>query len=331
MAVAGPVGAVSRTPGAVHRALVVTAAAGLGTANGATLRAHDVRRVLTSAGYDVTVVGPGDVPTAGDPYCLGVAVSFVQSSAVRRLGALSYRVWLDAVDSWRLLDGSGLRAGSLSYGARAVRDGCRLLVMPPPDLVTWISAADRAADGRSVRGSTRLVLPGSGPGDRPVAPGPRRAVLAGDWTYGPNRAGLRWFVRHVLPRMDVPVEVFGRAVPEGLPRQLVRHGYVADGQALHRTGDVHLAPVRYGAGVKRKVLQPLLLGLPVVTTPVGAHGLRAHPLLDVASTPDAFAQAVLRRLDAPVADAVSTRLADVVDLDETPQVLDWLAACPAHR
>ena len=34
-----------------------------------------------------------------------------------------------------------------------------------------------------------------------------------------------------------------------------------------------VAPIHYGAGVKGKITQSLAVGLPVVTTPIGAEGL----------------------------------------------------------
>lgn len=269
--------------------------------------------------------------------CLGVAVSYACAGSLRQLRLRTATVWLDAVDSWLLVNGSGLRAGHPSYAARLARDATRLLVMPSPDLVTYISEADRRADRGTVRGRVHFVLPGSTPVPHagPNAPG-RRAVLAGDWGYAPNRDGLAWFCTEVLPLLepllhdlDWRVEVFGSSAPP-LPPRMVNRGYVEDSSELLRVGDVHLAPIRHGAGVKRKVLQPLLAGLAVVTTTSGAHGLRRPPALDVADDPASFARAVARHLRGPtVVTALSP--ADVHDRDETEAIREWvrgrLAAC----
>jgi hypothetical protein len=48
-----------------------------------------------------------------------------------------------------------------------------------------------------------------------------------------------------------------------------------------------LAPLRFGAGVKGKVLEAMGYGLPVVMTPVAAEGTHARPDVDalIATTP----------------------------------------------
>lgn len=313
----------------LRRALVVTTpTAALPTANGASLRVADVLGALETAGYESVRVTSSSQESG--PFDLGVAVSYASAGSLRRLRRRTGRVWFDPVDSWLLVDGSGLRAGHPSYAARAVRDAVRLATSPPADLVTWISAADRAADRGTVRGHTRLVLPGSStvPAVRP-GDGGRRAVLAGDWDYLPNRDGLAWFLDHVLPLLrplvqDLPwrLEVYGPGAP-ALPPDVLGRGHVADAGELYQEGDVHLAPVAHGGGVKRKVLAPLLAGLTVVTTPSGAHGLHAVPSLEVCADAQAFAAAVARRMRDPRPTAPLTT-ASVSDGDDTAAVLAWL-------
>lgn len=324
-----------------HRALVVvTATAARSTTNGAGLRVGDVVAVLREAGLSVRQVEAADVPSAGDGWCLGVAVSYAGAGSVRALGRLAPAVWLDCVDSWLAVNLSGMRAGRPSYLARGVRDAARLALMPQPDLATWISQADRAQDGRTVRAARRLVLPA-----RPLTPAlspargdEPRAVLVGDWTYAPNRDGLAWFRSRCLPLVEQALgtrawsaHVYGTGAPD-LQGRLQNHGWVEDEAELYRTGDVHVAPVAHGGGVKRKVLQPLLAGLPVVTTPSGAHGLRRSAGLDVCASPRSFAGALARRLvEAPP--VLRPTLQDVVDADDSAAVLAWLrerATCCGH-
>lgn len=304
---------------AERRALVVTTLAAAGPhENGATLRVDDVCAALTEAGLAITRTT--DPLPHGPGWDLGVAVSYAMSNALRALRRQCARTWLDAVDSWLLVDASGLRAGHPSYAMRALRDGARLIAAPTADLVTWISGADMRSDRGTVRGRRQLVLPGRLPEDvQPLPSQERRLVLAGDWDYPPNRDGLRWLVRKVLPLLDNPVHVYGTgAVPTH--RLLVHHGYT-DAAELLQEGDVHLAPVRFGGGVKRKVLRPLLAGLPVVATPAAAHGLRPHALLDVASAGADFAAAARRRL---VGAPTSGRQVALPDVDDRDAVLGWL-------
>jgi len=306
-----------------RRALVVRTPAAAGArSNGASLRVDDVVALLAATGYDVSLSTPSELAAHSGRYDVGVAVSYVSAAALRTLRSRCARTWLDAVDSWVHVNRTGLQAGHVSYAARAARDALRLGTAPSADLVTWISDADRAADRWTVRGRRRLVLPGSATALDVTECEQRRLVLAGDWDYLPNRAGLRWFVRRVLPRLTSPVHVFGSGrVPAA--DGLIVHGHVADPGHLLGSGDVHLAPVPFGGGVKRKVLQPLLAGLPVVTTRHGAHGLRRHPLLSVEDRAPAFAAAVRARLDTPQRRwDVSPQ--DVHDADDRREVERWL-------
>lgn len=312
-------------------ALVVTTHAADGSQeNGATLRAAEVVQLLTETGHRVVRTTVTGMPRVAGRFDVGVAVSYACAGALRALRHRSDRVWLDAVDSWILVNGSALRRGRASYALRAVRDGSRLAQMAEPDLLTYISRADLDSDHGTVRGRLRLVLPGRTP---PVvgAPGSagRRAVLAGDWTYPPNRDGLRWFTCAVMPLLEGHagawhVALYGPGLAETSSSRIRNLGYVADPTMLYRDDDVHVAPVRFGGGVKRKVLMPLLSGLPVVTTSAGAHGLRAHRLLDVRDGHASFAAALAQRLGSAQPRPAPVPPGDVLDQDDSMHVIDWL-------
>lgn len=296
------------------------------------MRVGEIADLLKHCGYAVHRATAVQVAATSARYDVGVAVSYACAGVIRRLRDRCERTWLDAVDSWLAVNGSGLRSGRPAYGLRAARDAGRLLRMPPADLLTYISRADLAADRGTVRGSLRLVLPGQVPG-LTASPGRgRRLVLVGDWSYPPNADGLRLFWHRVLPtlephlaRLGAAVDVYGSHVPD-LRSPALRHaGYAQDARELYREGDVHVALVRFGGGVKRKVLQPLLSGLPVVTTPAGARGLGVHPLLDVHERPPELAAAILRWLNAPAIVRPAEGHA-LLDADDTAAVTGWLRA-----
>lgn len=321
-------------PAPERRALLVTTrAAAPARTNGASLRADEVVSLLESSGYHVVRTEPALLPQVTGNFDVGVAVSYVCAPSLRALRARAPRIWLDAVDSWLLVNGSGLRSGRPAYLLRALRDGARLAVMPPPDLVTYISGADLRVDRDTVRAGVRLVLPSSTP--TPAIGGytgtSRRVVLAGDWGYTPNRDGLRWFRREVLPalesRMPGPqwsVAVYGGGAPPCASERLHCLGYADNPAVLYGDGDVHAAPIRFGAGVKRKVVQPLLAGLPVVTTAAGAHGLRPCSLLDVCATAEGFASALAHRLSEAPGARRPVGAASLVDQDDSAAVAEWL-------
>lgn len=296
--------------------------------SGATIRVDDVAELLSTASYAVTHVRADRLPApTAQPWDVGVVVSYAAIGALRLVGDCARFTWLDAVDSWLLVNGSGLRARRLSYAARAVRDAVRIARAPAADVVTYISQADLLADRSTVRGRRRLVMPGASSTAVavPAVEGIRRLVLAADWRYAPNADGLAWFVARVLPRVRLApgwtVHVFGAGAPV-LPGATV-HGYVDDESQLYRAGDVHVAPVAHGAGVKRKVVAPLLAGLPVVTTVAGAHGLRPHERLRVQREPDAFAAAIERSMSEEPS-VQPLRESDVFDADDRDALLGLL-------
>lgn len=100
-----------------------------------------------------------------------------------------------------------------------------------------------------------------------------------------NDDGLRWFLSQIWPivlakRPDAHLRVIGRyAGPEALALaaeltdSVAVDGYVPDlGEALGGAAAL-LNPLRFGSGVKLKVIEALSRSLPVVSTPIGAEGI----------------------------------------------------------
>ena len=76
-------------------------------------------------------------------------------------------------------------------------------------------------------------------------------------------------------------------------------GFVKDLRPYMEESSVYVAPLRYASGLQNKILEALAVGLPVVTTPIVADGLRGHddpPPLRVASGATDFAECILSLL-----------------------------------
>jgi glycosyltransferase involved in cell wall biosynthesis len=146
---------------------------------------------------------------------------------------------------------------------------------------------------------------------RPPASRPPREVdlvFVGNFGHPPNGDAVRFLVHDVLPRLGRParLRIVGRGVtPEisalARPGAVEVTGPVADLRPHLAAGGVFVAPVRFGTGMRGKVLEALAMGRPVVTTPLGAEGLGAVSGRDllVADGADGFAAAVRRVLDDP--------------------------------
>lgn len=139
---------------------------------------------------------------------------------------------------------------------------------------------------------------------RPAAfpPPGKEIVFVGGMGYGPNRDAVTWFVREVLPAVIARhPDVRFIAVGEKPPAWFAEHaphvqgvGFVPDERAHVARGRVFVAPIRYGSGVRTKILNALAMGRPVVATTAGAEGLLLEHRRSIvlADDPSAFADAV---------------------------------------
>jgi len=131
----------------------------------------------------------------------------------------------------------------------------------------------------------------------------RDLLFVGNYVHMPNRDAAQHFVADIWPqvRAQLPgalVRFVGLPVPAvaalAAPDVIVA-GHAPDLTPFYAASRVAIAPLRFGAGVKGKVLEAMGYGLPVVMTPIAAEGTHAvhdeHAL--IAGTPAAFADAVV--------------------------------------
>ena len=143
----------------------------------------------------------------------------------------------------------------------------------------------------------------------PRQPMPEPVILfVGSFAHLPNKEAVLWLVDHVLPLVRARVTGARLAIVGSNPSSDILalacdsisiSANVSDTvlREIYRTARVAAVPLRYGAGVKLKVVEAMREGLPLVTTSVGAQGLPS--LADVASICEdtqEFADAVCRLL-----------------------------------
>ena len=171
----------------------------------------------------------------------------------------------------------------------------------------------------------------------PPAPEPPAVdlVFLGHFGHPPNVDAVQFLVRDVMPRLGRPVRlrIVGRGVVPAVaalarPGSVEIAGAVDDVRPHLLDGAAFVAPVRFGTGMRGKVLEALALGRPVVTTTVGAEGLGARPghHLLVADGAADFAAAVARVLGDPAfASELGARGRSLVEAR-----FDWGAIAAAH-
>jgi glycosyltransferase involved in cell wall biosynthesis len=136
----------------------------------------------------------------------------------------------------------------------------------------------------------------------------RDFLFLGNFDHTPNVDGVLWFVREVWPLMQAKgfrhrFIIAGAKIPREIARlasdRIKVIGYVKDLGQLFGACRLSIAPLRYGAGIKGKIVTSLSLGVPVVATSMAAEGmgLRSDEEIIVADSPDEMATQIIRLHD----------------------------------
>jgi O-antigen biosynthesis protein len=142
---------------------------------------------------------------------------------------------------------------------------------------------------------------------RPVATPPAQRhgiVFVGGYRHKPNVDAASWLVEAIMPLVwerlpELPLMLVGSHMPDEvrcLESFRVRTlGYVPDVQEVYEQCLLAVAPLRYGAGVKGKVLEAFAAGVPCLMTGMAAEGVPLPPLLQglVHDEPQALADAIV--------------------------------------
>lgn len=135
-------------------------------------------------------------------------------------------------------------------------------------------------------------------------------LFVGGFAHPPNADAVLWFAKEIYPRIREkfasagcePPEfyVVGSKVTEEIQalaqpgNGIIIRGFVSDEELarLYAECRVVVVPLRYGAGIKGKIIEALYYGAPVITTSVGAEGIpQAEDVLLIEDDPERFAQA----------------------------------------
>ena len=169
--------------------------------------------------------------------------------------------------------------------------------------------------------------------------GPARLLFVGGFAHTPNVDAITWFCDAVLPPLRaagyaVSVQIVGSKAGPDVQRLAGADvdvlGFVSDDDllGLYRQADIVIAPLRYGAGVKGKVIEAMARGVPVVTTDVGAQGIAdAQDLMFLGNTPETLAQAVIAAQDHAAARQRCEAALTYIEANySAPAILDILQA-----
>lgn len=122
---------------------------------------------------------------------------------------------------------------------------------------------------------------------RPLPETPPTVVFVSYLARAENQDAARWLAQEIWPRVRAQIPtasclLVGGGAPESLREELSNTagleftGFVAELSTIYPQAWAAIVPLRFGAGVKFKVLDALAAGVPVITTPVGLEGIAAE-------------------------------------------------------
>ncbi len=136
-------------------------------------------------------------------------------------------------------------------------------------------------------------------------------LFVGGFAHPPNADAVLWFAGEIYPRIRQKMEAAGLKAPEFVVagskvteeirkleqpgNGIIIKGFVSEEELSRLYGECRIVvvPLRYGAGVKGKVVEAIYHGAPIVTTAIGAEGIfQVEDVLLIEDEPESFADAV---------------------------------------
>ena len=261
---------------------------------------------LERLGFAVTVAAHGAVEAA-----LAAHAGQVRLAYLHRLASTA---WMPAVQAanpgvtilYGLGDLHGLRARRrFAVTGHPVPEGLEAAELAAARNASVITHSSHEAALLAEVGVAAHVVPWAVPGGRRGIAG-NDVMFLGGFGHDPNVDAVAWLLAEVMPliwahRPELRLRVVGRDMPGWLrDTASERVTIVPDATnlaACWAVARLAVAPLRYGAGIKGKVLSALAHGVPCVCTPIAAEGLDGAPLLLAAAEPTEYARAVVAAWD----------------------------------
>ena len=130
-------------------------------------------------------------------------------------------------------------------------------------------------------------------------------LFVGACAHAPNLDAIKWFCKGIFPLIAAQMPAIELTIVGAEPPKQITAlssdsihvlGKVSDAQLqqLYANSKLTVVPLRFGAGVKGKVIESLHQGVPLVSTGVGLEGIKnIENLISAHDRPDDFAEAVL--------------------------------------
>ena len=188
-------------------------------------------------------------------------------------------------------------------------------IIPRIDRCFCVSDSDKEYADKLFKGKVNIDVLPNGVDSKAMVPLPHNddpvLFFVGVLRYAQNSLSIEWFLKHVYKHVlnvlkDTILYVAGEGVSNPLksmestlPVKFL--GYVNNVCEWYRKSMVSIAPIRVGSGTKLKILESMAYGRPVVTTSIGAEGLKVRDGHDIMIADDAndFAIKTIKLLTQP--------------------------------
>lgn len=125
----------------------------------------------------------------------------------------------------------------------------------------------------------------------------------GAMNWLPNIEGVKWFLDEVWPGLhkaqpELKLYLAGREMPDWLTNLKMQNievvGEVPNAADFILSKSISIAPLLSGSGIRIKIIESMALGRAVVSTSIGAEGIKCtnKKNIMIANTPDEFARAI---------------------------------------
>ena len=112
-------------------------------------------------------------------------------------------------------------------------------------------------------------------------------LYVGTLTWEANVDGLMWFIDEIWPKVhknddEIKLKIIGKNPDNRLVEASVLNdnisllGFIEDLEPFFQDSRIFIAPLRFGSGIKVKVLNAMYRGIPIITTDIGIEGLKVE-------------------------------------------------------
>lgn len=136
-------------------------------------------------------------------------------------------------------------------------------------------------------------------------------MFVGGFAHPPNGDAMQWFIKNIFPAIlekipGIRLHIVGSKTPDSITamasESILIRGFLSDEELRHLYADCRIAilPLRFGAGIKGKLIEAMYSQIAVVSTSIGVEGLdNLDGAVAVADTAEEFARKVVELYGSP--------------------------------